>query len=79
MQISGMMNNASGVVAIFVDDQEPYEGDLSSETIMCEVIGDWFVGANSGVHNVTIVLKGPSKKVVASSVAQPVLHITDIT
>lgn len=75
-----MQNNASGILAIFVDDLEPYEVDLRSDTVECDLFVDYYVGF--GLHNMTLTLKGPSPESIVvgeGGSTQPVLHLTDIT
>lgn len=75
-QIIGMRNNASGILKVLVDDQEPYEGNLYQDNVGCSLFVDYYLG--NGTHDVTILLTGKSDNVTEGSSYSPVLHLTEI-
>jgi len=84
VQIAGMTNNASGVMRLIIDDEDPYDIDLHSDVVNCIVFVDYTLPTN-GVHNMTLLLKGPSAEATSGladdglGTTFPVMHLTDIS
>ncbi|GJE92872.1 SKG6 domain-containing protein [Phanerochaete sordida] len=83
IQVYGVQNNASGVLGMIIDDQEPQELNLWSNDVECNLYVDWFLG--NGTHTLTLTLVGIDPVVSTTplpgneeGVTSPVLHLTDI-
>ena len=64
-----MQNNQSGVFMVLVDDQEPFELDLLSQNVSCELFVDYYLA--NGSHNVTLELRGWSRNAVGFTQRMP--------
>ncbi len=72
-----MQNNASGVLLVAVDDEEPFTQDLFSEDVRC---GNFFTyELGNGTHTMSLTLRGATVTGNEGNTTQPVLHLTSIT
>ncbi|PSR79932.1 hypothetical protein PHLCEN_2v6833 [Hermanssonia centrifuga] len=75
--VDGMQNNASGLLMVVIDDEEPFIKDLFSEDVTC---GNFFTyELGNGTHAMSLTLRGASVTGDEGNTTQPVLHLTSIT
>ena len=82
--VSGMQNNASGIMQLVMDDQPPQELNLWSKDVECETFVDWYLGDNA-THTLTLTLVGLDPIVAETPLpgneagaTAPVMHLTSI-
>lgn len=83
IQVSGVQNNASGIMQMVMDDQPPQELNLWSKDVECNLFVDWYLG--NGTHTLTLTLLGLDPIVAGTPLpgneagaTAPVMHLTDI-
>ncbi|PSR79931.1 hypothetical protein PHLCEN_2v6832 [Hermanssonia centrifuga] len=75
--VDGMQNNASGVLLVAVDDEEPFTQNLFSEDVRCGNLFTYELG--NGTHTMSLTLRGATVTGNEGNTTQPVLHLTSIT
>ncbi len=75
--VDGMQNNASGLLMVVIDDEEPFIKDLFSEDVTCGNLFTYELG--NGTHAMSLTLRGASVTGDEGNTTQPVLHLTSIT
>ena len=75
-----MRNAESGVLKVYMDDDEPFVVNLLAENVTCGIFFEYDVG--NGTHNMTVQLleAAPIEDdgVTITITNQPVLHLMDI-
>ena len=77
--VNGMRNNASGILQVEMDDEEPFTVNLWTPNVTCSEYFEYDVG--NGSHTMVLSLIETPADIASSegNLLEPVLHLTSIT